>query len=60
MCSYIIVTILSLIFCFIFSFEIGKSLVQSLLDLAACGTVVAGIKFTGCPDDELMSLLAQM
>jgi len=52
--------IYNLYFFFLFSFEVGKSLVQSLLDLAACGTVVAGIKFTGCLDDELMSLLAQM
>ena len=40
------------------SFDVGKSLVQSLLDLASCGTVVAGIKFTVSVDVELKSLLA--
>ena len=46
---------------FVFSsFEVGKSLVQKLLDLSSCGTAVASMKFVGCPDDELKLILAQV
>lgn len=41
-------------------FEVGKLLVQKLLDLSSCGTSVASIKFIGCPDEELKSILSQV
>jgi len=41
-------------------FEVGKSLVQKLLDLSSCGATVACLKFVGCQDKELKSILTQV
>ncbi len=43
---------------FISSFEVGKSLVQKLVDLASYGSVVSNLNFIGIPADELKSTLS--
>ena len=45
-------------FCAVFSFEIGKSLVEKLVSLASCGSVVTTITFVGISADELKSTLS--
>ncbi|XP_046438149.1 exportin-6-like [Daphnia pulex] len=39
-------------------FEVGKSLVQKLVDLASYGSVVSNLNFVGIPADELKSTLS--